>query len=238
MKIIKKYQEDQDQIIMIKNMIDTYFNKKNFKKVGELIELLKNKYGVDYNPYIKDKKEVTLEYIYSVDDFTSWGVYTRYCYDIFTLRFNLYKSLLINRNYGYIITERVKEVLAPFGIKVEEVSIAKNGYNASVVGDTLKININGSNYKNGGMSKETIIHEIAHLFENKNLSKIEGSILENMGYASSNYLMNGSEVFAEHFKNFFLEPSYLRRGWQEIYNMLDRLISSSWKKLVGDILDS
>jgi hypothetical protein len=103
---------------------------------------------------------------------------------------------------------------------------------------TKKIIFNFSNEYYKGKQEigiNTLIHELGHVFEHE-YPNIQYNYADELAYCSTNYNMNPSEVFAENFKNFFLQPGYLNKGWKEVYRELDKTITKNWKQMISIIL--
>ena len=160
----------------------------------------------------------------------------QYSKSIFVEKYALYKFYL---TYRYISTmlpvTELKAILQPTYIQLYWFYDEKNPSISYTQSKTISFNLaHGNVIQKDYINTQILIHELGHVFYNQ----LENPPIysDKLYYASSGYQTNKEEVFAENFKNYFLEPKYLTKGWEIVYTELDHLISDVWKSLIRDLL--
>ena len=241
MKIMRKFSEEdrEEMITLLKGLIDTYYDKDDIDRMKASQKRLKDKFGVEYSPFRSDEKIIaSLEDLYLPQDFRTFGEYQSYCFDIYKLRFQKFSSFL-NGKYERkkLSISEVRDSLEKEGYFIEERD-RKNDSAIAFVGSgkTITINTAHEDFVRDTILLRILIHELGHVFENEKKLVQKDDFTHNLTYASSENILNPSEVFAEHFAHYFLEPSYLKKGWPEVYKEMNSYMDSFWKKLIESLI--
>lgn len=241
MKRVLRFKEnDEDTIAILKDMVDVNFEKGKADKVLFFKNKLKSEYNIDYEPMGQYKEIIpSLDTLYAPSDFSSWNEYLQYCDTLFTMRWGKFKSLITSRyDKKTVFFDDMKIALEKSGFELSREENRGSSEIAYVSGKKMTINFAHEEInKNGTIWLGTFIHEMGHIFDNHfKLDYRDDLVSKNMGLASSNYLFKPDEVFAEHFQHYFLQPKYLKAGWEDVYKELDKLITKDWKLLIQSII--
>ncbi len=219
--------ENIDNEEMIQTLIDAISTDSNNPRMQKYKDILKNQYGVDYDELDKDKlyiESANLENILSKDKFMNWDNYVKYAKKIFQLRGM--GTIHINYLKEGISAEEVKKILEPYKIEVIIKEYSGEGNYASATNSSITIP--------AVVDLGVLIHELGHVYDHQFYHDGISKLLTN---ASSPYrIQNSNEVFAENFMHFFLAPEQLKKYLPEVYDDLDRRISSNWKQLIYSLL--
>lgn len=241
MKKILKFRENEKEeaIQMMKNMIDSYSEKKDTVNVLKWQDRLKTKYNIEYEPMSQYESIIpSLDTLYTSSDFPSLKEYNQYCFSMFDLRWKKFGNKITNKFSSKKVNfEDMKKILESKGYELLRDFNKSSSHIAFVTGKKMSINFSHEDInKDDTILLDIFVHEMAHVFENAFSFDMKSRFSHNMALASSNYLLNPSEVFAEHFKHYFLEPKYLKSGWEDVYAELDKVIPKDWKVLIQSII--
>lgn len=225
--------ESSDMEQMFIDMIETEIQNKNHARVEQLKNKFFEKFGREFAPEHAKTHEVSLDRIYSQQDFKNYHEYAKYAFDLFALRFHKYKSKLRDPHNTTVSPDEMIQFYKNLDCKV---AFGNGGReNARVEGKNL---IRWSNkFENSSIPTDTIIHELGHVLDNQSGLPSAHSNLFDLNNATSNYMLNPSEVFADAFRNFCISSAYIKSGWPDIYDFFKYKIPSKWKneikKLIG-----
>lgn len=237
--------ENDDIIQMFKDHIDTAYDKRNYEKVKSLKNRLMDRFGIDYDPKTATSDDATKianvsiddDDLYNKNDFKNFNNYKKYSEVLFTKKFKEYSKLLRNKHDHYVSVHNFAKTMGvPYQI---------GNFNATwfmrVDSGTDRIIINTRNEKigpNDTAPLSVLIHEYGHVVEHmlgfdRKFDQFESYQYHN---ASSNYNLSPSEIWAENFKHFFIEPLYLKTGWLNVYKEIDRIVPSKYKNKIKKAL--
>ncbi len=230
-KMCESEMDDAHHQMYVDNIETTIANK---DKEGEarMRALYKKRYSKEYVPNIFDPRP-DLDRVYSQEDFPRYKDYKKYASQLFVLKFKTYKNLLNKKTPKPLSWESLKTFL--FKLGVTSVPGKPHGTEEMWVVDDRKIIVK-EKYLKKPIPVEMIIHELAHVFENRQTIKVLNTDMFLHNRASSNYDLNPSEIFAEAFINYFINPKFLKAGWSETFSYFDRVIPLKWKKEIKFIL--
>lgn len=211
--------------------IQTYVDiiSQNPKAYQKYIDVLKDRYGVDFYEYYKDEHHIenaNLKDIKKQDDFLDFENYVKYAYKIFNLR-NLNQPKHIDKSYTNTNVSDLGKKLG-FSVKSKEYSGRGNYASFDYTNNTITtpkiVDVN------------TLIHEIGHWFD-RTYSKDYVGLAKTITYASSPYSIRlNAEVFAENFMHYFIAPNFLKSKLPEVYKELDKRIPPNIKMTLIELL--
>lgn len=201
----------------------------NPSKYQKYVDLLKDKYNIDYYKIDKDNEYIenaNLNDIKSKNDFLNFNNYIKYAKKIFGLR-----NIPLQKNIDKEINANtIKEIGEKLGFKTKIKEYSGNGnYAAFDLVDTIivpqKVDVN------------TLIHEIGHFFDHKYSNNYQG-LAKTITHASSSYgISKSNEVFAENFLHFFIAPNMLKEKLPNVYEELNEKIPEKFKILIYNLLN-
>lgn len=234
MKFNQYLKEDDNELeSMLSDFIEMYIENGNKEKENHYRKIYKKELGYDYVPHKEFIPKPSLDKIYNKDDFQRYQDYIQYSEKLFTLKFNTYSNLLKNISKPYITASQLQDFLNK--LNIELVFATPKGTEEAYVGGTDKITFK-KEYQSKKIPKEIVIHELGHILDNK-LSTISAKsklFLHNM--KSSNYDFSPVEIFAESFLNYIINPSFLKKGWPEVYSFFNSKVPSPWKKSIKELI--
>jgi hypothetical protein len=148
------------------------------------------------------------------------------------LKFRTYSSKLKNLSKPEVTTDQAIDFYRSLGIEMNFGNV-KGTEEAHVRNGKVTFK---KQYENRKIPKEIIIHELGHIFDESksNASAFNDLFLHNR--KSSVYDLSPLEIFAEHFLNYFVNPSFLRAGWKDIYEWFDKKVSPKYKKAIKELI--
>lgn len=185
--------------------------------------MLKDKYGIDYDSLDNDDEFIenaTLDNIKLKEDFMGFDKYIEYAKKIFRLRkIGGHEPNDINKS---LPSERVIELgkILNFKVKVKEYN-GEGNYASHNLSDTITIPRE--------VDVNTLIHEIGHHFDHYYSNGYNGVANTITHAISPYYISKTDEVFAENFKYYFTNPSFLKKYLPEVYSELDKKIPNNYK---------
>jgi tRNA nucleotidyltransferase (CCA-adding enzyme) len=190
-------------------------------------EILKNKYGVEYESIDKDDyyvNNIDLSDIKTKKDFLNFDKF---------------------REYGRKITVKrgiadSSQQLDVDNMKEEDLIQAAKDFEYEWKEDSNDSRINWASVSAANSMKTpvpcdmgTYLHELGHILDYKvNYS----GLAKEFTNASSWYNVNSGEVFAENFMHFFLSPELLVEKLPHVYDELNLIIPEEWKLKISDLL--
>lgn len=212
--MIKILQENDSDIKDLKDVIDMKFKDGEFDDMKKYQQILKDEYNIVYYPIDKEK--------------------------LVRNKINKFKDLKKDNYLDYIEYSKAEYLLKTIDINLIIIKIGEPGekFRYYTIDNNIYINMNYSDnvdiYEKNGeyyILTSSTIHEIGHCFANifdLNLIQIESAQIEN---ASQDYFLERKrEIFADNFMNYFIEPNYLKIGWKNVYDEIDNLIPTNWKR--------
>jgi len=203
----------------------------NNPKYSKYKEILKTKFGIDYDlDYANHDENIIdnadLEDLKGINDFLNYDNYVKYAYEIFRKR-----GFIENQPKhieGIVSIDLAKKIGSYLGFSVELKEYFGTGNYAEVRGDTLRmpqeVDIN------------TFIHEIGHYFDHQYSKEYDGKAKDST-YATSIYMIrNSAEVFAENFMTYFIAPEWLLINMPMIFYELDNQIPQLYKDTINDLI--
>lgn len=219
---------------MFSDMIEMYIEKKDKIKEEHYKRLYQEKFGEEYKPLKQFIPELSLDKVYTKDDFERYQDYIKYADKLFRLKFNTYKQLLKDMSHSVVTPEQMIDFHNTLGI---EVKFKKYGTEeAWVPGSRTDLVYYNPRYLKEFVPKEVIIHELGHIFENMIGNVSNSNILFTHSWKSSVYDLRPVEIFAEDFLNYFVSPKYLKAGWSDVYEYFNNKVPSGWKKKIRDFI--
>jgi hypothetical protein len=224
-----KEDEDIDLEQTFSDFIEMYIENGNKDKEAHYRKLYKKQFGREYQSHKEFIPKPSLDKVYTKNDFQRYQDYIKYCNDLFTLKFNTYSSKLKNISKPEVTTQQAIDFYASLGVEMNFGSV-KGTEEAHVRNG--KITFRKEYESRGKVYKEMIIHELGHIFDESknNISAFSDLFLHNM--KSSVYDLSPVEIFAEHFLNYFVNPSFLRAGWKDVYDWFDKKVPAKYKKAI------
>jgi hypothetical protein len=220
--ILKENREEE-----IQTLIDVIAM--NPKAYGKYKNILKTKYGVDFDKEYGNNDESLIQNANLLDikdkkDFLNFSNYQLYAKEIFSLRGLAQKQPKhINKMVDFDTAVLVGQEL---GFKVKKRAYTGRGNYAQASTNTVQIP--------DGVDVNTFIHEVGHVYHHMHYKE---GLSSTITYASSPYGIGYThEVFAENFMHFFIAPNFLKTNLSEVYKDLNRKIKSSWKKELNYII--
>lgn len=184
---------------------------------------LKNKYNVDWKDELNDDfyiENANLKDIKSKDDFRNFQKYVQYAKEIYALR--NYSEPSMKSGNKILTFKTIMSVLVPLNLKIEH--RAGNG-----IGNYAQWN--GKVQIPDPCDKGTLVHELGHAFD-ENVYKEDGPSKKLTNATTTYGIGNAGEVFAENFKCYFINPSWLKSNMPEVFMDLDMKIPSLWKSVI------
>ena len=233
-RINDKINENAELEQTLSDFIEMYIETGDNEKEAKYRRIYQEKFGREYQQHKEFIPKPSLDKIYSKKDFQRYQDYIKYSEDLFTLKWNTFNSKIRNISKPYVTPQQAIEFYASLGVTMLFGSI-KGTEEAYVGGGTTKVTFK-KEYENKKIPKEIIIHELGHIFDNSiNIASARSDLfLHNM--KSSVYDLSPVEIFAEHFLNYFVNPSFLRAGWKEVYDWFDRKVPAKYKKAIKDLI--
>jgi len=234
MKTFKEYlKENKEELAqMITDFIETAIQNNDKENEARYKDIYLKKIGKPYEAEKEFSPKPSIDKIYSQNDFKRYQDYIKYCDKLYILKFKKYGKLA-KGTLKTITSNELKAKCSEFGVNVIFAKV-KGTEEASV--QTQNQMTWDIKYLKKPIPVEIWIHEMGHIFEYmmKGISSYSPLFLHNM--KTSEYDLKPLEIFAESFKNYIVNPKYLKAGWPEVYDFFKKNVPTKWIKTMTNLI--
>jgi hypothetical protein len=215
--------------------IDIIAMNPNLEAYQKYKEILKTKFGIDFDSIYKDQQYIenaSIDNIKTQNDFLDFQNWLTYAKKISQMRGFVSMDDYSTPSTIKPITDKTwKEVSQKLGFEIKKVDYVETGNSsgdiARAMGNTIIYTEMADLYY--------MLHEIGHIYDFRN--QVQG-IAKNPAFSPTRYgtTLSG-ETFAENFAIYFINPAVLRKWNKQVYDAVDIAINDTYKKVLRNLVN-